>query len=242
MSTALETRRHGRSVGSAVTVGVMTVVGWLAVAAGGVLAVLAVTGDLSVEVPVQVGHAAPAYMEVVLPCVEGWSLDGGSCAPAASADEWPGGAALPVQHASGLVATTHDVDPLPAVLSTVAMWGGVLAAGVSLLVLLPVFRSTAAGRPFESGNGLRLAVAATVVAGAWTLSIAGPALGARAIIGSIETSTIYSESGPFDMPADWLVFDLRMTWWPAIIVLLLVALAVTTHRGTRLAADTEGLV
>lgn len=242
MTTSSEALPHTRSVLAAVTVGMLTVVGWLAVVVSIILGAQVVTGDLSAEVPVRLGGGAPAYTEDVLPCVEGASGDSTGCAPATSPDVWPGGGALPVQHAGGLVVSSRDAGPLAALLATVATWGGVLTAGVSLLVLLPVFRSTASGRPFEPGNGRRLSVAAALVASTWALSVVGTALAAPMIIRAVESTTLYSADAPFDMPAGWLELDLGVPWWPAVFVLLLVALAVATSRGTRLATDTEGLV
>jgi len=74
---------------------------------------------------------------------------------------------------------------------------------------------------------------------------AGPALAAPTILALIEAAPRYTEFGPleqFDMPAGWLVFDLRLTWWPLLPALLLAALAGATRAGTRITQDAEGLV
>lgn len=246
MGIVVEQGAARRRAGSAVAVGVMTVAAWLAIAAGLFAASLAVAGQLSTEVPVRLGAAAPAYATTVVPCVEGWPADGSSsCAPAATADEWPGGEPLPVRHAGGMVAGIGELAPLPALLSTAPQWAGLLAAGAVVLVLVPVLRSTAAGQLFLRGNARRLAVAAAVIVAAWAVATAGPALAAPTIIGLIESTPRYTELGPldqFDMPAGWLVLDLRVAWWPLLPALLLAALAGATRAGTRVTADTEGLV
>lgn len=246
MSAGVEGRASRQGVASAVTVGVVTIAAWLAIGAGLVLAAFAVTGQADTHVPVQLSAAAPARSTKVVPCVEGWPTDGSSsCAPAAGADEWPGGEPLPVQHRGGMVAGIGEVPPLPALLSTTPGWSGLVAAGVVVLLLVPVLRSTASGRLFRPGNARRLAAAAGVIVLAWILATAGPALAAPTIIGMIEAAPRYTELGPldrFDMPAGWLVFDLRVVWWPLLPALLLAALAGATRSGTRIAADTEGLV
>lgn len=246
MSSTVEESAVHRHVASAVTVGVMTVVAWLAIGAGLVLASFSLTGQADTAVPVRLSAAAPARSTAVVPCVDGWPTDGSSsCSPAASADEWPGGEPLPVLFRGGMVAGINEAPPLAALLSTTPAWSGLVAAGVVVLVLVPVLRSTASGRPFRPGNARRLAVAAGVVVAAWVLATAGPALAAPTIISLIEAAPRYTEHGPlgqYDMPAGWLVFDLRIVWWPLLPALLLAALAASTRSGTRLAADTEGLV
>ena len=246
MSPVVEEAATRQSVTSAAVVGVMTVVAWLAIGGGLVLASFAVTGQADTAVPVQLSAAAPARSTKVVPCVEGWPADGSSsCAPAASADEWPGGEPLPVQYRGGMVAGIDGVPPLPALQSTTPVWSGLDAAGVVVLLLVPVLRSTASGRLFRRGNARRLAVAAGVIVLAWVLATAGPALASPTVIGLIEAAPRYSELGPldrYDVPAGWLEPDLRIVWWPLLPALLLAALAGATRNGTRLAADTEGLV
>lgn len=244
MPAATREKASARSVGSAVAVGVATVGAWIAVAAGVVLAVFALTGQLMPEAPVRIGPAAPAWSEEVLPCVQGWSVDGISgCEPAARPDVWPGGSALPVQHPGGLVVSSSDVPPPTALLATAPVWGWFLAAGATVLILIPVVRGTAAGRPFERGNTRRLTSAAAVIAGAWIVVSAGPTLAAPAVIDAV-TATRLATSGSevLRLPAGWLVPDHRITWWPIVVALLIAVLAAATRSGTRLAADAEGLV
>jgi len=246
MSSVVEQGTTRQGVASAVTVGVMTVAAWLAIGAGLVLASFAVTGQVDTGVPVRLSDDAPARSTMVVPCVEGWPADGSSsCAPAAAADEWPGGEPLPVRYSGGMVAGIGGVEPLPALLATAPAWSGLVAAGAVVLLVVPVLRSTAAGRLFRPGNDRRLAAAAAVIVVAWALATAGPALAAPTIIGLIEATPRYTELGPLDqyaMPAGWLVLDLRIVWWPLLPALLLAGLAGATRNGTRIAADTEGLV
>lgn len=246
MSTVVEQRATPKTVGSAVAVGVMTVAAWLAIITGVFYVGFAVMGQANTEVPVQLGEGIPAFSNSsgVVPCVEGWPADGSSaCAPAVTADEWPGGEPLPVRHAGGMVAGINEVGPVAALLSTTPQWAGLVAGGAVILILIPVLRSTAAGQLFRSGNDRRLAAAAGVIVLAWVAVTAGPALAAPTILGLLEAAPRYTESGPmqqFDMPAGWLVFDLRIAWWPLLPALLLAGLAGATRAG--IAADTEGLV
>lgn len=236
-----------RTVGSAVAVGVAVVAGWLAVAGGVVMAVLAALGQVGAVVPVTLTQDAPATSTMVVPCVQGWPADGSwGCEPAVTPAVWPGGEPLPARPAGGLVVA--DVDELPPVTGLLAdapRWGGLLAAGVVVLLLVPVLRSTAGGRPFDRGNGRRLALAAGVVVVAWAVAAAGPALAAPTVVELVETTVRYTSSGPmgtFRMPTGWLAPDPRVTWWPLLPALLLAGLAAATHAGARLQADTEGLV
>lgn len=247
MSVAVERFESTRqTITSAVAVGVMTVVAWASMGLGLVTATLAVTGQVDTAVPVELGPGAPASSTRVIPCVEGWPTDGLSgCSPAASADVWPGGEPLPLRPAGGMVASINEVAPLPALQSTTPQWIGLIAAGAVVLVLIPVLRSTAAGRLFQPGNARRLAIAAAVIVLAWLAAIAGPALAAPTIIGLIEAAprvTEFGEFREFDMPTGWLVFDLRIAWWPLLPALLLAGLAGVTRAGTRITVDTEGLV
>lgn len=242
MNATVELRVTRRDVGSAVVVGVMTVVGWLTVGAGLVFGAFAVTGQIYAEVPVELSPEAPARMDVVLPCVEGWSLAGSSCEPAATPEQWPGGEALPVRHTGGLVAGTGDLAPRTALLATAPLWSGLISTGAVVLLLIPVLRNMAAGQLFRRGNAGRLATAAGVITLGWIIATAGPALAAPTIIGLIEAAPRYTGFEPFDMPEGWLVFDPRITWWPLLPALLLIALAGATRKGTRITADVEGLV
>lgn len=237
MDASLDTPRTMRRTLSAVLVGVTTVAAWLAVATGITFAVQAAWGTMGGQVPVAL-HA-PAFIDVTLPCVEGWSLDGSTCEPSVSPDQWPGGQPLPIVHSGGFVVAAGGGDPLTAVLSTTPAWSALLAGGVVALVLVPVVRTTASGRPFARGNARRLATAAVVVAGAWLLATVGPWLAAPTAIGSVVHTRAVTGA---DVPAGWLTPTLVVTWWPLLIVGLLAVLAAASRSGARLAAETEGLV
>ena len=241
MTTAVQHERGSRTVGSAVIVGTMLVVAYLLIASGLFTAGLAVLGSgNSAEAPVRL-TAPVAYLDLTLPCVEGWSLDGSSCEPAASPEQWRGGEPLPVRHGGGFLAGA-DVDPVTHLLATAAWWGGLVAAGVVVLILVPALRSTASGHPFAPGSAARLAWAAVVVVAAWLLATVGDLVAASRIIDVIEATPRWSPTGTFDMPTGWLAPELVISWWPLPVALLLLALAAATRRGTRLTSDTEGLV
>jgi hypothetical protein len=223
-------------------VGVLTVVAFLAVTAGAFFAFQAVNGSgVVAEVPVRLTDDAPARSDVVLPCVEGWTLDGDSCNPAASPAQWRGGAALPVRQAGGYLAggllpATGDLSAPVTLLATTPAWAGLVTGGLVGLGLVPVLRTTGTGHPFAPGNARRLATAAGVVILGWMLATAGPMLAAPTVIHALEAP---SGGG---VPVGWLAPDLRITWWPLLIVGLLGGLAAATRHGGRLAADAEGLV
>lgn len=244
MRTTTQPGTVARSVGPALLVAAATVAAWIAVVAGVALGVFALTGSLVPSAPVRIGPSAPAWSEEVLPCVAGWSIDGVSgCEPSVRSDVWPGGASLPVEHAGGLVVSSSDVTPAVALLGTAPTWAWLVAGGAGVLLLVPVVRTTAAGRPFDQGNARRLGAAAAVVAGAWVLVTAGPALAAPALIHAVAASRpAVHGTQTFSLPAGWLVPDHRLVWWPLVVVVLVAVLAAATRHGTRLAADTEGLV
>jgi hypothetical protein len=243
MDTDVQEKVTRRRIGPAVAVGVATVGAWMAIVYGLATAVM---GWSAVQVPVGLGPDAPASSTQVVPCFAGWPADGSAgCGPAAAADEWPGGEPLPVRHVDGPVAEVTDAGTLTALLATVPGWGGLVAAGAVVLVLVPVLRSTAAGDPFARGNARRLAVAAAVVVGAWVVVTVGPYVAAHDVVALVEAAPRLTETGPlreFPMPTGWLVPELRVTWWPLLPALLLAALAGATRTGTRVAADTAGLV
>jgi len=242
MVMVLEPQSKAAGWRQAVMVGVAIVGAWLAIGAG-LVAVSGAAGQGSARVPVRLTEAAPASSDVVLPCVKGWSLDGISgCEPAAPAAQWRGGAALPVGHSGGLVSHDVDASPVASVLALAPRWVGLVGGGLVVLLLLPLVRSTTSGRLFEQPNARRLAMAAGTVLAAWILAIAGPALAASSIIGRLEQGTVYAGPDGFPMPHGWLTYDPDITWWPLLIAALLAILATATRSGTRLAADTKGLV
>lgn len=236
--TTLESRTGTgpRDVATATVVGILVVAAWLAVVVGVVAGVRGVV-DGTAGVPVTMGPAAPAWSEVVVPCVEG---DG--CEPSTTADVWPAGEPLPAQPTGPLMLWVYGVDPLTAALAGVPGWVGLVAGGAVTLLLLPVLRGIAAGDPFARSGARRLAAAAAVVAGAWALAVAGPTAAAPRLIALREQSPLTDGVHQWHLPSGWLVPDVHLPWWPLLVALLLAALAAAAARGARLAADTEGLV
>jgi len=220
-----------RGIGSAVLIGVLVVAAWLTIGSGLVAMAMAGSDAQAAGVPVRMGEQAPAWSESIVPAVEGWSVNGESIEPAAPAGTWPGGEALPVRRQGGLAMWAYG-DPLTAILGSAALWAGLAAAGAIALVLVPAIRATIAGRPFAPGNSRRLAVAVAVTAAGWSASAFLPLLAA--------TRAIQAENYP--LPAGWLEPDLQPSWWPLVIAGLFAALAAASRRGSRLAADTDGLV
>jgi len=225
-----------RDVATATVVGILVVAAWLAVVAGVVAGVRGVV-DGTAGVTVAMGPSAPAWSVTVVPCVEG---DG--CEPSTTADVWPSGEPLPAQPTGPLVLWVYHADPLTAVLAGVPGWLGFVAGGAVTLLLLPVLRATAAGRPFAPGGARRLAGSAAVTTGAWLLVVALPAVAAPRVIALREQSPLGDGVQQWGLPSGWLVPDVHVTWWPLLVALLLGVLAAAVRRGARLAADTDGLV
>lgn len=231
-----------RKIRSAIPVGLALVFSCLVVGTGIVYAGLAVADDF-VRVPVELTPQSPARMEVVLPCVEGWSLDGISgCGPSVIPDVWPGGVGLPVQRTGGFVTELMGADATTSLLSTSQIWASLVAGGFALLILIPVIRSTAEGRPFAHANDRRLGAATAVIAAGWVAATGGPYLAARSALRIVEATPRSTGLLEFDMPAGWLAPDLQIVWWPLLFIVLLGCSAAATRHGMRLAAETDGLV
>lgn len=244
MSAVVERGRVGQSV-SAIVVGVLFVAACAAIAAGIFSAAMAAMGrGTAPEAEVRVVAPVGFYGDLMLPCVEGWSLDGSSCEPAASPEQWPGGQSLPVRHAGDLVV---DGGPLElgsgtSLLGSASSWLGLVAAGTVGLLLLPVLRSTASGRPFAERNDLRLAGAAGVVLLAWAMGTIGDYVAGSRIVHLLESTPVQGATETFTVPDGWLEPVVAVTWWPLAVVALLVGMAAATRGGARLASETEGLV
>jgi hypothetical protein len=225
-------RTHARDVPGAIAVAMIATLGALGVLLGLWTAVQAATDGLDAGGTVRLSPEAPAWSEGLVPCVTGWTDAGGtSCGPGADPEEWVPGTPLPVRTGSALTTEAYGMSPASArMLGAAGIWGGLLAAGAVLLVLVPVVRSTATGRPFAPGNARRLGVAAATVALGAVLASVGPYLAAQQVVPLL------------DVPDGWIVPALDLVWWPLPVALLLAALALAVRSGTRLAADTEGLV
>lgn len=244
MSAVAERGRVGQSV-SAIFVGVLFVAACAAIAAGIFSAAMAAMGrGTAPEAAVRVAAPVALYGDLALPCVEGWSLDGSTCEPGASPEQWPGGQPLPVRHAGDLVVGggALELDSGTALLGTASFWAGLVAAGAVGLLLIPVLRTTAAGRPFAERNDLRLAGAAGVVLVAWALGTIGDYAAGSRIVRLLESTPVQVGTGTVTVPEGWLAPVVAVSWWPVAIVVLLVGMAAATRGGARLRSETEGLV
>ena len=231
-----------RSVGAAVAVAAATVLGWALILGGIVSAGLAATGALAHPVPVSLAAGAPAVTELVLPCVDGEIVPGDGCGPSAASSEWPAALSLPVHRAGGFSAESTGLSPVLSVLAAAPVWAGLAVAGVVVLLLVPVLRSTATGRPARHGTARPLGVAAAVVAVGWAVSTVAPRLVAPAVLEHLVAVGGGGDTEPHGIPAGWLEPALHVVWWPVLVVALLGALAAASARGERLAADSAGLV
>lgn len=240
--TLVAKRAERGTIRSAVAVGLVIACACVTVTAGVLMAVLDANDGVSGRLPVSL--RVPSFTEVVLPCVQDSPLVGlTSCEPAAKTGQWPGGERLPVTRRGDLSVDTIEVGAGVSLLSTSAAWAGLIALGVGALVLVPVLRTTSGGQPFARGNVHRLAAAATVVASAWIFATVGPFIAAGVAIRDLERAPRMSVNDvSYDMPVGWLVPDLQITWWPLLVIALLVGLAAATRQGARMAADVEGLV
>ena len=107
-----------------------------------------------------------------------------------------------------------------------------LAGGALALLMLPVVRSIAAGRPFAPSNTRALAWVAAVAALAGAAATGLPYLAAkRAIVG---------EMG--HLSAQSFAPRVEPTWWPWGLACFAIVLTVAVWQGSRVAAQTEGLV
>ncbi|WP_019137696.1 hypothetical protein [Cellulomonas massiliensis] len=234
---AVDTVVQGRSLASGGLVGVVTVAAVGAVVAGAAQLVLAATGrGTSGTLPVRIS-GGPARADLgIVPAVEGWAYPDGSFAePAVPRDVWPGGQPLPVQHVGGLGLTWWEPSGWAVVAAGAPLWLSLLVGGLVALLLVPVLRSWAHADPFAAGAAPRLAGAAAALLAGWALVVVLPHLAARHALAT------HAYGGPA-VPDGWLTAGWSVPWWPLTVVALLAVLAWATHRGRRLARDTEGLV
>jgi len=203
---------------SAVLVGTVTVAALLGIAHGVLIAVEAAqqTATWIVTVPVRPTLAFPADLPIT-----GLVLA-----------ETPDMTRMPTAFDGGLVMFLERSDPLTAVFAGVDSWITWLTVGAIVLMLLPVLRTITAGHPFAPGNAGRLAWAGVVTAVAWTIAAVLPVVAAqRAIAGELA-----------HVSAGWFAPRFEPQWWPLGFAAFLVVLAISVRQGSRMAAETAGLV
>ena len=105
-----------------------------------------------------------------------------------------------------------------------------LSVGIGALLLLPVLRSIAGGRPFEHGNARRIALVAVLLG---VNGVVVPLLPAAA------TAMVLARTG-----ADVEVFEQGVTFTllPFALVAAVLVVAEAFRRGEQIADDVEGLV
>lgn len=208
--------RGGRERAVAALVAIVTVAGLLGVGAGVAAIGTAVVSTQGAGVPV-VSAGPQDLPEAASAVVHGVGL--------------PGVAPVTLQRDGALTLGVYEGVSTPArILATADVWAGAIAAGLAALVLVPVLRSTASRDPFAARNPRRLALAAGVAGLGWLAASTLPVVAASLVVASLRP-----EAGA------WVpVF--RPEYWPLGFVALLAALAYATWQGSRLVADTEGLV
>ncbi len=220
-------------VGHAVVVGVWAVIGVLAVLGGLGGVVTSVVGSSVAQVPVRV--TTNAEFGGVRPCAEQDAmLDVGQCLPP---DGWPADVNMIAMPFNGLTLDAFQAPWQTRLLAWSPIWVGLLTGGTAVLLLVPVIRNMAQGRPFAGGSGSRLATAAGVVAVGWGAATLGWFYAAQRMVDRLEGLGL-----PEGLGQGWVAADLRTVWWPLIVLVMLGALAEASRRGAILAAETEGLV
>lgn len=211
---AVRGRRRERAV--AVLVAIVTVAGLLGVGAGVAIIGTSAFGTQGIGVPV-VAAGPQSLPEAASAVVHGAAL--------------PGVAPVALHRDGALTLGVYEGVSTPArMLATADAWAGAIAAGVAALLLVPVLRSTASRDPFAPRNPRRLALAAGVAGLGWLAASALPVVAAVLVV-----TDLRPEVGAWEP-----VF--RPEYWPLGFVALLAALAYATWQGSRLVADTEGLV
>ncbi|MFS0699045.1 hypothetical protein AB6N24_03625 [Cellulomonas sp. 179-A 4D5 NHS] len=217
MATSSESpAREQGSMTSAIVVGAVTVLALLGIAQGVSIAARAATdATWVVSVPVRVTPSLPDDMPQTGLIV----------------DETATMERMPTAPGGGLMMWLEHADPLTARLAAAPGWIAWLTAGVVVLLLLPVVRSTSSGRPFAAGNAGRVTATALTVAAGWALATALPVLAAR--------RAVERELG--NVPAAWFEPRLELQWWPVAFAGALVVLALAVRHGTKVVADTDAL-
>ncbi|WP_024288493.1 hypothetical protein [Cellulomonas sp. KRMCY2] len=214
VGSAVRTPRKG----AAVVVGIATVVGLLGILAGIVVAIAAGAGTSGSAATVPVVSADPEAMsDAASAVVHGTGM--------------PGRAPVYLTRQGTLMLSVYENVSAPTrVLAQADVAASAIAAGVAVLLLVPVLRSTACREPFAQGNPPRLALAAGAIFLGWAAASVLPVIAASIVVRSVP-----AEAGGWE-PV------LRPDYWPLGFVALLATLAFATWHGRRLVADTEGLV
>lgn len=222
-----------KRVSHAVVVGVWAVIGVLAVLGGLGGIVNSLVGSSLAQVPVRV--TTSAEFGGVQPCAEqDTTLDVGQCPPP---DGWPADVNMIAMPFDGLTINAFEAPWQTRVLAWAPIWLGLLTGGTAVLLLVPVIRNMAQGRPFADGSASRLATAAGVVAAGWGAATLAWFYAAHRVVDRLEGLGL-----PRGLGEGWVAADLRTVWWPMIVLVMLGALAEASRRGAILAAETEGLV
>lgn len=229
-TTQSETEKR---VSHAVVVGVWAVIGVLAVLGGLGGIVNSLVGSSVAQVPVRV--TTNAEFGGVRPCAEqDATLDSGQCTPP---DGWPADVNMISMPFDGLTLYAFEPPWQTRVLAWAPSWVGLLTGGTAVLLLVPVIRNMALGRPFAHGSASGLTMAAGVVAVGWGAATLAWFYAARRVVDRLEGLGL-----PGGLGEGWVAAELRTVWWPLIVLVMLGTLAEATRRGAILAAETEGLV
>lgn len=222
-----------KRVSHAVVVGAWAVIGVLAVLGGLGGIATSLVGSSIAQVPVRV--TTHAEFGGVRPCAEqDATLDVGQCPPP---EGWPADVNMISMPFDGLTLGAFQAPWQTRILAWAPIWLGLLTGGTAVLLLVPVIRDTAQGRPFADGSASRLAAAAGVVAVGWGAATLAWFYAAHRVVDRLEGLGL-----PRGLGEGWVAADLRTVWWPLIVLVMLGALAEASRRGAILAAETEGLV
>jgi hypothetical protein len=139
---------------------------------------------------------------------------------------------IPTGTVGGVVMVIEHPDSVTAVLAAVPVFVPWLTGGAIGLLALPLVRSIAAGRPFALGNARALAEVAGVAVLAGAAATVLPYLAAgRAVTAEMA-----------GLPADYFTPRFEPIGWPWGLAVFAIVLALAVWQGSRVSAETEGLV
>ena len=218
MASEISTGTRRTLSASALLVAFATVVGLLGIGGGLVLLASAAmsTSGSGASVPV-VAANSQTMSETVSAVVHGAGLPGK--APVSLTREGP-----------LMLSVYEDVSPLTRALAKADAASALISAGVAILLVVPVLRSTASRQPFAHGNARGLALAALSALIGWVLAATLPVVAAGEVLRSAALE-----------PGVWEPV-VRPDYWPLGFAALLGALALVTWKGHRVAVEAEGLV